>query len=297
MPPLLSALRPRQWSKNLVVLVGAAFSGKALEPDTAQAALATTGLFCLISSAIYLINDLLDRERDRAHPNKRFRAIAAGTVSPTTALATSLLFAGVGLFGANLWVPGALPALVAYLILQVAYSFFLKHVVLVDVFCIAGGFLLRILGGVWAIGVPVSPWLITCSVELALFLAFCKRKAEILALDGATSTRPILGKYKTTALDLMIGMMAAATVISYGLYTLLPGALLQLDVAMDSHAGQPGMIWTLPLVLFVIMRYLHLVYHQRLGENPNRVLLTDAPLLVAAAAYCGIVTWVIYLGT
>lgn len=277
-----------------MVLVGLAFSGKACQTDTTTAALVTAGLFCLVSSAIYLINDVLDRERDRAHPSKKNRAIAAGRVSLQTAVVSAALLACSALLGAKLWVPGAFPALVAYVGLQVAYSATLKHVVLVDVFCIAAGFLLRILGGIWAIDVPVSPWLVTCSVELALFLGLCKRKAEILALDGATETRPILGKYNTTALDLMIAMMAAATVVTYGLYTLLPGALLQLDVNMASRAGQPGMVWTLPLVLFVVMRYLNLVYHQRLGENPNRVLLTDLPLLVAALGYVYVVAQVIY---
>jgi len=278
----------------MVVFVGLAFSGQATSSDLLIAASWAFLCFCLAASSIYLVNDWIDRERDRQHPTKRMRPIAAGEVSGPAAfvMAATLGFGAVGC--ALQFAPAVLPALGAYLVLQVAYSVRLKHVVIVDVFCISTGFLLRVLAGVWAIGVPVSPWLVACTVELALFLALCKRKAELLALGSDGTTRPLLAKYAGHGLDQMISVVASATVVTYALYTLLPSTLLQFDVALNSRAGQPGMVWTLPFVLYILLRYLNLVYRQELGQNPNRVLLTDIPLLVAAVGYGAVVCKVVY---
>ncbi len=296
MPPLLRALRPRQWSKNLVVFIGLAFSGEVTNINLLTNAAVAFLCFCCAASAIYLINDVLDRERDKVHPIKCQRAIASGALSPKAAVVCALLLAVAAFLISSQYLPPITKAIGGYLLLQVIYSARLKHVVILDVFCIATGFLLRVLAGVWAIGVPLSPWLVACSVEIALFLALCKRKAELLALGEDSKTRPLLEKYAGPGLDLMIAVVASSTVVTYALYTLLPSTLLQLEVALDSRAGQPGMVWTLPFVLYGMLRYLHLVYRQDLGQNPNRVLLTDIPLLITLLGYLGVVAKVVYLG-
>ena len=294
MPPLLQALRMRQWTKNMVVFAGLAFSGHATSRVDIHHTLLAFFSFCLASSAVYLFNDLQDRDRDSKHPIKKTRPIASSAVSTTTALALSIGLALGALLLLHFCLPSSISAVACYLVLQVLYSLWLKHVVLVDAFCIAAGFLLRVLAGVWAIDVPLSPWLVVCTVEIALFLALCKRKAEIVALGESSSTRPLLSQYATSGLDLMIGVVASSTVVTYALYTLLPSTLLQLEVQMDSRAGQPGMIWTLPFVFYGILRYLHLVYQKDRGQNPNRLLFTDIPLLIALAGSAGVVAQVIY---
>ncbi len=295
MPPLIRALRPRQWLKNLVVFAGLAFSGKALEERALGMAALAFVLFCAASSAVYLFNDVLDRERDRLHPLKQKRPLASGQVAVGQALFVASLLAVAAVVGAAQTL--AWPAIAAYLVLQLAYTLRLKHVVILDVFCIAAGFLLRVLAGVWAIEAPLSPWLVACTVQLALFLALCKRRAELAAVaGGSTAQRPLLEEYEGPAIDLMIGVVASSTVVTYALYTLLPAALLSLDLPdMESRAGQPGMIWTLPFVLYGVLRYLYLVYRQDQGERPERILTGDPPLLAAVACWAGVVGWVVYL--
>lgn len=294
MPALLLALRPRQWTKNLVIFAGLAFSGGASDSDTVSKAMLAFALFCAASSAVYLFNDLLDRERDKQHPVKCKRPIASGKVSFQTAALTSALLAG-GALAIGFAFSSAANAILAYLILQGAYSLRLKHVVILDVFCIAAGFLLRVLCGVWAIDAPLSPWLVACTVQLALFLALCKRRAEVVAIgDGSVAQRPLLREYEGVGTDVMVGVAASALLVTYTLYTLLPGALLQMDVAIESRAGEPGMIWTVPMVLYGVMRYLYLVYNQEKGERPERILTNDMPLALSILAYCAVVGWVVY---
>lgn len=296
MSPLLKALRPRQWTKNLVVFAGLAFSGQALDTEVAVAAALAFALFCAASSGVYLFNDLLDRERDQQHPVKRLRPIAAGELSPQTAALAAIVLAG-GAFTLS-WVLAlgqAWQAIGGYLLLQLAYTLRLKHVFLLDVFSIAAGFLLRVLAGVWAIEAPLSPWLVACTVQLALFLALCKRKAEVTAVgDGSTAQRPLLREYAGPGLDIMVSVVAAALLVTYTLYTLLPGALLALEVP-ESRAGEPGMIWTIPFVAYGVLRYLYLVYRQEQGERPEKLLTGDLPLFLSVAGYGAVVGWVVYL--
>jgi 4-hydroxybenzoate polyprenyltransferase len=305
MPPLLQALRPRQWTKNLVVFAALAFSGGATDLSTVLQAGLVFALFCAASSGVYLFNDLLDFERDQLHPVKCKRAIARGALSKKVAAGASLALTAGALLVALLYSSGA-DAILAYLILQLGYTLRLKHVVILDVFCIAAGFLLRVLAGVWAIEAPLSPWLVACTVQLALFLALCKRRAEVVAVGtGSTAQRPLLEEYAGPGTDVMVGVSAAALLVTYTLYTLLPGklldgdlldgALLQLDVTMKSQAGEPGMIWTVPFVLYGVMRYLYLVYRQEQGERPERILTGDLPLLLNILAYCAVVGSVVYL--
>ncbi len=296
MSPLLKALRPRQWTKNLVVFAGLAFSGQVLDYEIASRAAIAFALFCAASSGVYLFNDLLDRERDRLHPVKRQRAIASGALPASTAAITAILLAG-GALGVSLLleIGSAWQAISGYLLLQLAYTLHLKHVFLLDVFSIAAGFLLRVLAGVWAIEAPLSPWLVACTVQLALFLALCKRKAEVTAIgEGSTAQRPLLEDYAGPGLDVMVSVVAAALLVTYTLYTLLPGALLALEVP-ESRAGEPGMIWTIPFVAYGVLRYLYLVYRQERGERPEKLLTGDVPLFLTVAGYGGVVGWVVYL--
>lgn len=299
MPPLLRALRIRQWTKNLVVFAGLAFSGQATETGTIVKALLAFAAFCAASSAVYLLNDLLDRDRDRAHPEKRHRPIASGAVSVRTAQALALLLAGGALaVGTGLGRAGW--ALGAYLLLQLAYSLKLKHVVLLDVFCIAAGFSLRVLAGVWAVDAWLSPWLVACTVQLALFLALCKRRAEAATLAPETQAsssaqRPVLEDYRGPATDMMVGVMASTLLVTYTLYTLLPASVLAPAVhAQISRAGAPGMIWTLPCALYGVLRYLFLVYRQDKGQRPELIATMDPGIVAAGVLYVVIAGVVIY---
>lgn len=297
MPPLLRALRIRQWTKNLVVFAGLAFSGDATHPDTLLRALAAFAAFCAAASAVYLVNDVLDRERDRAHPEKRHRPIASGALDARAALAVAAMLA-FGAAATAAWLGRALLALGLYLGLQIAYSLRLKHVVLLDVFCIAAGFSLRVLAGVWAIDAWLSPWLVACTVQLALFLALCKRRAEAASLDPAaagSAQRPVLDEYRGAGTDMMIAVVAAALLVTYTMYTLLPAtSLAGDDGARRSRAGAPGMIWTLPFAFYGVLRYLHLVYRHAKGQRPELIATMDPPIVLAALGYLAVAGWVIY---
>ncbi|HEX9795027.1 MAG TPA: UbiA prenyltransferase family protein [Planctomycetota bacterium] len=298
MPAWFRSLRPRQWAKNLVVFAGLVFGGLAEDTTAIWRAVAAFALFSALSSAVYLLNDVLDHERDRLHPFKRHRPIAAGTFAPGAALALAAALAAAALAGAALLGWRVLSIFAGYLALQVLYGLRLKHVVILDVFCIAAGFLLRVVAGVFAVGAELSPWLVACSVQLALFLALCKRRAEATALgEGDAAQRPALSAYAGPATDLMVSVVASATLVTYTLYTLLPGEILEPSApALASKAGRPGMIWTLPFVLYGILRYLYLVYGQARGERPERLLTGDRPLLLAVLGFGAVAGAVIYAG-
>jgi 4-hydroxybenzoate polyprenyltransferase len=305
MPPLLRALRIRQWTKNLVIFAGLAFSGQATDPATLAAALTAFAAFCAAASAVYLINDVLDRERDRAHPEKRHRAVASGALPVALAIGVALLLAAGALITAAT-LGRALYALAGYLALQAVYSLKLKHVVLLDVFSIAAGFSLRVLAGVWAVDAWLSPWLVACTVQLALFLALCKRRAEAASLGpagvvagGGSAQRPVLEDYRGPATDMMIGVMASTLLVTYTMYTLLPAAVLAPGAAGAVHAtysraGAPGMIWTLPFALYGVLRYLYLVYRQDKGQRPELIATMDPGIVATGLGYVAVVAWVIY---
>jgi len=277
----------------LVVFAGLAFSGQALDAEIGLRAALAFLLFCAASSGVYLFNDLLDRDRDRLHPVKRTRPIASGELSVATARNAAALLT-MGAMAGSVWLGGADLAIGGYLVLQLAYTLRLKHMVLLDVFCIAAGFLLRVLAGVWVIHAPLSPWLVACTVQLALFLALCKRKAEVISVgEGSTAQRPLLADYASPGTDVMISVVAAALMVTYTLYTLLPGALLALEIP-GSRAGQPGMIWTIPFVAYGVLRYLYLVYRQSQGERPEKLITADLPLFVSVLGYCAVAGSVIY---
>jgi 4-hydroxybenzoate polyprenyltransferase len=284
---LVASLRPRQWTKNLLVFAGLIFSRGLHEPVLLARSTLAFVLFCLLSGGVYLINDVLDAERDRAHPQKRHRPVASGRVRPSVALAAGLLLlVGATLAAFALSLRLGVVAL-AYALLLTAYSIGLKHVVIVDTLIIAGGFVLRALAGVVVLDIEFSYWLLFCTILLALFLTFGKRRHELLALEGgATDHRPILSEYSPQLLDQMIAVVTASTLMAYALYTMAP----------DTHArlGTTRLPLTIPFVLYGIFRYLYLLYRRDLGGNPSEHLLTDRALLVAVALWGVTVVLVLY---
>jgi 4-hydroxybenzoate polyprenyltransferase len=267
------ALRPRQWLKNLLVFAGLVFAAKLGDAGRWLEAVAAFGAYCAVSSAAYLVNDLRDREDDRMHPVKRARPIARGELSPRRAvvLAAGLAAAALALAGVLGLVSVAF--LLAFAGLQAAYSFSLKHVVLLDVLVIGSLFVIRAAAGAAAVDVRISPWLLLCTALLALFLALAKRRGE-LVLVGAQHTpgRPVLEGYSLELVDQLVAIVAASTVIAYSLYTL---------TARDSKA----LLATVPFVIFGLFRYLLLVHRDDIGEEPEQVLLTDVPIILAVAGW------------
>jgi 4-hydroxybenzoate polyprenyltransferase len=268
---LLKELRPKQWTKNAIVFAGLVFAKKLGDPSAVLLALAAFVIFCLLSSVVYVINDMLDVEGDRQHPKKRFRPLAAGDISMTQArvLVGVLLLATLP----PAFLLNPMFGLVAsiYFISNVAYSLRLKHVVILDVFMIASGFVLRAIAGAVVIRVEISPWFLLCTTLAALFLALAKRRHEMVLLSaGAASHRKILQEYSLPLLEEMLAVVASSTVMAYSLYTFFAPNL------PANHA----MMWTIPFVLYAIFRYLYLVYRKDLTGSPEEALLKDTPLLI-----------------
>jgi len=265
-------LQPIQWSKNGVVFAGVVFARRASDPQELIRAVLAFVVFCMISSAVYVFNDWKDIDRDRHHPTKRARPLASGQIQPRIALIVAgFLAIGGSVLGAMVswWL---LLVCIAYLLMMVAYTLKLKHIVILDVFVIAAGFILRAVAGAAAVSVPVSSWLLLCTFFLALFLGFCKRRNEIRMLNTSASLhRPSLGGYTVATLDQFIGLTAAATLMAYSMYTFVSTYVPQND----------AMMLTIPFVAFAIFRYLFLVYGRNLGGSPESLLLKDAPLFAS----------------
>lgn len=272
MPALLTSLRPKQWVKNVFVLAALVFAKKATVPEAAARGLAAFAIFCALSSAVYLLNDLTDREADRLHPVKRRRPIASGRVRPATASAMALALAVGGLAAAAALGAAFVGVACSYVCLNIAYSLALKRVVILDVMVVAAGFLLRAWGGAVAVRVEMSHWLILCTGLIALFLGFVKRRQEIGALGTDGAQRPILREYSLPFLDQMIGVVTASTLLAYALYA------FSAEVATKLGTRRLGL--TIPFVLFGIFRYLYLVHQRGEGENPTVLVLRDLPLVV-----------------
>jgi 4-hydroxybenzoate polyprenyltransferase len=285
---VLESLRPAQWVKNGFVFAALIFSRSLTDwHRTAVVALAAV-VFCLVSSAAYVLNDVLDAPEDRQHPSKRLRPVASGRLGARAAWSAAAGLTLVGLAGAWWLDFEFFLVTAAYVALTGLYSWFLKRVMLLDVFVIAAGFILRVLGGGVVIHVEISSWLIVCTTLLALFLALTKRRHELVLLGGnASNHRPILAHYTPYFLDQLIGIVTASTVMSYSLYTLsddvrrkFPGKRLEL---------------TIPFVLFGIFRYLYLVHRTSDAGSPLRLLLTDRVLLAVILLWAAAVIFIIYL--
>jgi len=269
---LVVSLRPRQWQKNLFVFAGIIFAAKIGDPLRWAEAIACFMAFCAASSAAYLVNDVRDAPRDRAHPLKRSRPIARGDVAPRLALVVAGLLALVALAIGVALDPVTLGLIAAFLALQGAYSLWLKQIVLLDVLVIAALFVLRAVAGGTAVDVKISDWLILCTALLALFLGFAKRRGElVLNGNGHAQSRSVLDSYSLELVDQLLTIVAASTIVAYGLY------------ALDNEAS--GMVATMPFVLFGVFRYLLLIHRDNLGEEPERVLLRDKQLLGAVVLW------------
>ncbi|MEM9554910.1 MAG: decaprenyl-phosphate phosphoribosyltransferase [Acidobacteriota bacterium] len=285
--PLVRALRPTQWVKNVFVLAPLVFAERLDDPSLLLRALLAFGAFCAAASAVYLINDLRDREEDRLHPLKQHRPIASGAlpVSTATAAAVVLALAAAAVSFVLSWQFAAV--LVLYLAINIAYSSGLKHFVILDVMAVSSGYVLRVIAGGLAVGVAVSPWLLLCTIFLALFLIFSKRRYELVLLaDDAAGHRAVLSHYSETFLDQMINVVTASTVVSYALYTV--------DDDTVERFGGEALVYTVPLVLFGIFRYLYLTYQRHDPRNPTEAILTDVPSVVNVVLWGVVVLWIVY---
>jgi len=299
---LLRAMRPRQWVKNLALFVGIVFAQRLLSLPVFERAVIAFVTFCLASSAIYLLNDLLDLENDRQHPVKSKRPLASGALPVSWAVMAMgiLVLACAGLIALIFFIPitgqpdifagyGGASLLFAltvatYLILMVLYSARLKHVVLLDVFIIASGFVLRILAGTVVLPVVISPWLYLVTILLSLFLALNKRRNELALLQGeASNHRQILKEYSLPLLDQMITIVTAATLMAYSLYT------------FQSSTGNHHLMITIPFVLYGMFRYLYLVHMRMEGGSPEEVLLRDRHMLATVVLCAALIIIVLYV--
>ena len=281
------SLRPHQWTKNLLVFAALVFSKHLFEADALLRTVLAFAIFCGLSGAVYLINDVADVERDRLHPSKKLRPVASGALGTRPAVAIAAGLAALCLGTAPLLGPAFLAAAAAYLVLNVAYSFHLKNAVILDVIAISLGFVLRASAGAMAISVRISDWLLVCTLLLALFLALSKRRHELVSLtDGASGHRAILAEYSPYLLDQMIAVVTASCLMAYCFYTMAPETTLKYQTDRLS--------WTVPFVLYGIFRYLYLVHQKEQGGSPTDVLLTDRPLLVDVFLWALAVVAIVY---
>jgi 4-hydroxybenzoate polyprenyltransferase len=284
---LLVSLRPGQWTKNLLVFAGLLFGQELLNPRSVLLSVGAFVSFCALSGVVYLVNDVMDRDADRQHPKKRSRPVASGALPVRTALGAAVLLGAGGLALAALVGRAFLGVAAAYLALLTLYSGSLKHVVIVDVLTIAFGFVLRAAAGAVAIDVPISHWLLVCTILLALFLALSKRRHELTLLsDAAVNHRAILREYSPALLDQMIAVVTASTLMAYALYTVSPETIAKF--------GTDRLLFTLPFPLYGIFRYLYLVHQKQGGGSPAAMLLEDRPLLACTGLWALTVAAIIY---
>lgn len=279
---LVRAMRPRQWTKNSVLFAALIFAHRAFDPDSLVRAALAFAIFCILSSAVYLINDVFDLANDRVHPTKRFRPIASGEVPVPLAVGAGIALGTGALFLAWMMTTGFAVIAGVYLASNLLYSIWIKKMVILDVMVISMGFVLRAVAGGLAIEVDVSAWLILCTILLSLFLALCKRRQELALLEDAAGHRGILKEYSVAFLDQMITIVTAATLIAYSSYTLSP--------EVQAKLGSDRLYLTVPFVIYGIFRYLYLVHKREKGGSPTEALLSDAPLMI------DIVLWALTAG-
>jgi len=281
---LLEAMRPLQWSKNLFVFTGLVFAGKLSNPGLFLITAAAFLCFCAVSSGAYLLNDLVDVERDRLHPRKRMRPLASGRLSRSSAALAAAALAAGGLAAAFLIRPQFGRTALAYCLLMAAYSLLLKREAVLELFVIAAGYVLRAAGGAAAIAVHISPWMLSCATLMALFLVLCKRRAEVFAAEAPEQHRESHVGYTPQLLDQMIAVATAATIVTYMLYA------FQSETAR-THAG---LLWTVPFVIYGMFRYLFLVYVRGQGENPESLILKDPHLLGSLVLWGGLAVFLLW---
>jgi 4-hydroxybenzoate polyprenyltransferase len=293
-PAALEALRPKQWTKNLLVFVGVIFSQHAGDPRVFARAFAGFVAFSLLSGSVYVLNDLMDIEADRQHPRKCRRPIPSGRLPVPVAWAMlPVLWAIVG--GLAAWLGGAFAIVAgAYLATNLVYSLWLKHHVILDVFIIASGFVLRAIAGVELVrrlwpDVILSPWLLVCTFFGALFLAVGKRRRELVnAGSNASEQRSVLRRYTPELLEVMFTVSATCAMVSYALYTMWPATVAKFHTE--------ALVYTVPFVAYGVFRYIHLVRVSPTSEDPSAVLLGDRPIQATVALFLGTVAWILYAG-
>lgn len=292
----LGVMRPGQWVKNLILFAGIIFSENIQNSGMFVKVLIAFIFFCFLSSAGYIINDVVDRKRDSQHPYKANRPIASGRLKVSSAIWLTLLLSIISLLGSYFLSLNFFAVALAYLLLSMAYSIFLKHIVIIDVMVIALGFVLRAVAGAVVIGADISSWLIVCTILLALFLGFGKRRYELVFLEAeaigfaekrALDHRKILTEYSLIFLDQMIAVVTASTVVAYAFYTLSP--------EISQKLGTRYMALTIPFVLYGIFRYLYLIYQKEQGGSPAKTLLTDKPILIDIFLWLIAVILILYL--
>lgn len=279
-------MRPRQWVKSGFVLMGILFANQWHQPQMVRDVLLAAGAFSLVASGVYILNDLLDRKQDAYHPLKRRRPLVAGTVSVSTAI-LSMLVLWVAGFSMGLFVSvRVVSILFTYILINIAYSLGLKHVVLLDVFIIAGGFMLRILAGTVGVGIAPSQWLLVCGLMVALFLGFAKRRAELYALAAENADhRKVLKNYQPVLLDKMIVVTATCVILTYSLYTMSP-------VTIQTHRTD-ALIYTVPFVMYGIFRYIYSLHNQNTGTDPAQELFRDPHILISIGGWLILTLWLI----
>lgn len=284
---IIVSMRPRQWTKNGLIFAALIFSGHLRYLHDVLITLAGFGLFCLVSGCVYIFNDVLDIKYDIVHPEKKNRPIPSGKLSKEAGLSISFLGCAIGILlsFAFDYHFGIITA--SYFILQILYTVALKKIVLLDVFSIALGFVMRAVAGAYIIHVEISPWLLICTLLLSLFLALCKRRHELAFKEAGSNSRSVLDSYSLEMIDQMINIVGSGTVISYALYTMWESTIKKF--------GTNKLIFTVPFVLFGIFRYLYIVHKKKEGGSPERILLTDVPLIINIILYAITASAIIYL--
>jgi 4-hydroxybenzoate polyprenyltransferase len=283
---LLEGMRPRQWTKNVFVLAGVVFAGRLFDRAAALRTLAAFALFCLAASALYLVNDVVDRQSDAHHPDKRLRPVASGRLPVGLALAASAALCGAALALAALVSRPLLGFLLAYLVLTGAYNLGLKRLFIVDAMAVAAGFVLRAAAGAAVVPAAISPWLLICTFQLALFMALGKRRHELELLgDRADAHRTALSRYSFGLLDSWLTALSGATIVAYALYTQAPRTV--------AHFGTTNLIYTVPFVVYALFRYQDKVVRGGEGGDPGSALL-DPGMLAAIAGWGATAAWIIY---
>ncbi len=282
-----TSLRPKQWTKNLFVFAGILFSQNILNLSLLYKTISAAFIFCLLSGSVYILNDLCDLKEDRRHPVKSRRSLASGRLKISYAVVFLVIF--IPFILAVSWRLSHSFSLIvlAYLLLQTAYSLFLKHVVILDIFTIACGFVLRVIAGAAVINVEASSYLIICTILLSLFLGLGKRRYELAELkEGAESHRKVLAGYSPHLLNQMLSVTAVSTIIAYILYTIS-------ERTIDKF-GTRNLVFTIPFVLYGVFRYLYLIHHKGEGGNPEDILVTDVPLIINLILWAAAVGAILY---
>lgn len=282
-------IRIKHWIKNIFLFVPLVFSKHIFDVSYSSRIVIAFFAFSFLSSIVYIINDIIDRDSDRNHPQKKFRPLAAGTISINSAVATAVLLLiantplSVGLGFKFVAISGG------YFALNVFYSLYAKNVVLLDLFCIAGGFMLRVIAGAFAIDVEISSWLLLTTMFLSLFLAIMKRRSELTLSDDSSTkpvTRKVLESYSINFTDQLAAVSSSAVIICYALYTMADRTIAAFRTA--------NLIYTTPFVVFGIFRYMYLVHKQNQGENTTEVMLTDRPMIITTMLYLLVTVLIIY---